>query len=123
MQDHFAEALDERAALLAHHWERAGEALEAARWHCRAAQWSGIASARDELDQWQRARALLADLERGPEATSLALEAGVRILSLAYRVGHSAVPLEETTAVYEEGRRRAAQSGDQRCARSGRTLH
>src|SRR4029079_6817856 len=29
--------LDERAALLAHHWERAGEAARAAEWHRRAA--------------------------------------------------------------------------------------
>ena len=36
-----AEHLDERAALLAHHWEEAGEALSAARWHRRAAEWVG----------------------------------------------------------------------------------
>ena len=33
-----AEKLDEHAALLAHHWEEAGEALAAARWHTRAAR-------------------------------------------------------------------------------------
>src|SRR5262245_19658316 len=37
----FAEKLNERAALLAHHWEAAGEALEAARWNRRAADWAG----------------------------------------------------------------------------------
>ena len=31
--------LDESAALLAHHWEAAGDALRAARWHRRAAEW------------------------------------------------------------------------------------
>ena len=36
-----AEHLDERAALLAHHWEEAGEALSAARWHRRAADVGG----------------------------------------------------------------------------------
>ena len=32
---------DERAAVIAHHLEQAGEALEAARWHRRAAEWIG----------------------------------------------------------------------------------
>jgi class 3 adenylate cyclase len=38
---HDPEHRDERAALLAHHWEEAGEALSAARWHRRAAEWVG----------------------------------------------------------------------------------
>jgi predicted ATPase len=37
----YPEQLDERAALLAHHWERAGEAARAAEWHRRAALWAG----------------------------------------------------------------------------------
>ena len=37
-----ADKLDERAALLAHHWEQAGDALEAARCHARAAGWAGL---------------------------------------------------------------------------------
>ena len=37
----YPERLDERAALLAQHWEAAGETLEAARWHARAAAWVG----------------------------------------------------------------------------------
>src|SRR5439155_10196843 len=34
-----ASDLDRQAALLAHHWDEAGEALAAARWHRRAAEW------------------------------------------------------------------------------------
>src|SRR5262249_30514844 len=33
-----SEKLDERAALLAYHWERAGDSREAAKWHRRAAR-------------------------------------------------------------------------------------
>ncbi len=33
--------LDERAALLAHHWETAGQSFEAARWNARAGAWAG----------------------------------------------------------------------------------
>src|SRR5205823_8197358 len=36
-----ADRLDERAALIAQHWEAAGEALEAATWSARAAGWAG----------------------------------------------------------------------------------
>ena len=35
-----ADKLDERSALLAQHWEAAGEPLEAARWSARAAAWA-----------------------------------------------------------------------------------
>ena len=37
-----SDKLDERAALLAHHWEGAGEAHQAAHWHRRAAEWAGL---------------------------------------------------------------------------------
>ena len=39
--EQYPERLDERAALLAQHWEAAGETLEAARWHARAGAWAG----------------------------------------------------------------------------------
>src|SRR5262249_8799396 len=39
--EQYPERLDERAALLAQHWEAARETLEAARWHARAAAWAG----------------------------------------------------------------------------------
>ena len=41
LEEVHAESPDEHAALVAHHWESAGEALEAARWHRRAAEWAG----------------------------------------------------------------------------------
>ena len=36
-----ADSLDEHSALLAHHWDEAGEALPAEQWHMRAARWTG----------------------------------------------------------------------------------
>src|SRR5262249_51244955 len=42
LEDLDAAKLDERAALLAHHWEAAGEPVLAARWHARAAEWIGL---------------------------------------------------------------------------------
>ena len=104
-----AEALDEQAALLAHHWERAGNAGEAARWHARAAQWSGVAGALPALRHWERVRALLPEAAETPETGALGLQACLGILGLAFLSGGSP---EEATAVFEEGQRRAERSGD-----------
>lgn len=41
-----AERLDEGAALLAYHWENAGEQLVAATWHARAARWRALTAHR-----------------------------------------------------------------------------
>src|SRR5262249_27256388 len=49
-----AEKLDEQAALLAHHWERAGEALVAANWLARAAEWAGARDREAMNRHWAR---------------------------------------------------------------------
>ena len=49
-----AEQLDERAALLAHHWEEAGDALEAARWHRRARRGRKTPTPRNRSDAGTR---------------------------------------------------------------------
>src|SRR5947199_406768 len=56
----YADKLDERAALLAHHWEAAGESLEAARWSRRAAEWAGVSDLAEAAAQWRKVRELLA---------------------------------------------------------------
>ena len=48
----YAEKLDEKSALLAHHCEQAGEAWQAALWHQRAAEWSGITNAAEGVKHW-----------------------------------------------------------------------
>jgi predicted ATPase len=50
--------LDERAALLAQHWERAGDAKLAARWHARAARWCGLGNVAEALRHWSQVWAL-----------------------------------------------------------------
>ena len=53
-----SDKLDERAALLAYHWEQAGEALTAARWYVRAAGVAGVpASPCSAGRRWCRAPA------------------------------------------------------------------
>ena len=79
----YPEALEERAALLAHHCEAAGNTLVAAEWHARAAAWAEVASPADCIRHWRRVRHLTNDLEPSPEIARLAARA---------RLAYSACP-------------------------------
>lgn len=103
------EGLDERAALLAHHYERAGEELEAARWHARAAQWAGYSGPAEAVQHWRRVRELAIALPQTPETVGLGNGSRIMILQFAWRLG---LPDEEVAAVFEEGRALAERSGD-----------
>jgi adenylate cyclase len=106
-----AARLDERAALLAHHWEEAGEAWQAACWHRRAAEWAGVTNAVEGLRHWERVRRLVRPLSHTPEALQLGIAACVGNLNLCWRL---ATPLAEATDVFEEGRLLAEAAGDVR---------
>lgn len=59
-----SERLEASAALLAHHWEAAGDAPVAARWHATAAAVAGLSDVDAALDHWRpgaRARESRAD--------------------------------------------------------------
>jgi class 3 adenylate cyclase len=109
--DVYADTLDEKAAVLAYHWEAAGEALEAARWYARAAEWTGVSDAAESLRLWRKSRALLAPLHASESAAALRLTACHRILNLGWRLG---LPKEDADALFAEGRALAGQSGDMR---------
>jgi predicted ATPase len=64
--------LDEEAGVLAHHWEEAGDRLQAARWHRRAALRTEDTDASESLRRWYKVRALLAQTAVSPETTSCA---------------------------------------------------
>ena len=85
-----AEHLDERAALLAHHWEEAGEALSAARWHRRAAEWVGRTDFAAATHHWGRVRALLRELPDDREAAALGIAACRQLLDMGWRRRHGA---------------------------------
>ena len=105
MEQHHTERLDEHAALLAHHWEGAGDALRAARWHRRAATWlrrGDLAEARRHLD---RVRDLVAELPDTPERAELGVMASVQLLDVGSRLG---LPEDEARALFEQGRTVAA---------------
>jgi adenylate cyclase len=101
--------LGERAALLAYHWENAGDAREAAKWHRRAAEWVGFNNPAEALRHWQSVRQLLDALPETPQ--NFAERAAVRgqmMIHLA-RLGD---PKDQATMLFREGRELAARSGD-----------
>jgi class 3 adenylate cyclase/tetratricopeptide (TPR) repeat protein len=105
------ERLDERAALIAQHWEAAGEPLEAARWHARAGAWAGANDPTRALGHWRKVRELTDPLPASPETTALGLEARFSWLNCGWRLGISD---KEAETVFWEADRIASQTGDVR---------
>ncbi len=103
--------LDERAALLAHHWEEAGEALVAARWHRRAAESPACPGFGWAMHHWERVRSLLRGLAQEPESLALRLAACTRLLTLGQRVG---VDAQVSRELLDEGQALADAAGDPR---------
>jgi adenylate cyclase len=101
--------LDERAPLLAHHYEEAGETLAAARWHRRAAEWVEQTDVPASTRHWARVRALLRELPGNPEGTELGVAACQQLLQMGWRVG---MGYDEAHALYEEGLALANSIGD-----------
>src|SRR5207249_2314900 len=101
--------LGERAALLAYHWEHAGDAREAAKWHRRAAEWVGFNNCAEALRHWGSVQQVLDTLPESPE--SLADRAAVRAQIMIHlaRVGD---PEDQATSLFREGRELATRSGD-----------
>jgi adenylate cyclase len=103
------EKLDERAALLAHHWESAGEVLEAARWHRRAADWVGTSDPATASGHWQKVRTLLGVAPESAETLALGLTARLRLLDFGWRLG---IDEEAAARILAEGKAIAGRSGD-----------
>ena len=94
--------LDEEAALIAHHWEEAGEDLVAARWHARAARWIGLRNYTEAFAHWRRVVALIGDTEDSSDAIRLRIEARRTLLMLGFRVG---IPEDDAAAIFAAGQR------------------
>ena len=109
LQELDPDRLDERAALLAQHWEAAGDHLAAARWSARAASWVGLNDIAEAVRHWRKVSELVEALPDSPESSALALGARVQRLSYGWRLGISE---QEASAHYEAGRELAQRSGD-----------
>jgi len=101
--------LDEWAALLAHHWEAAGERLEAARWNRRAAEWAGANAPADAIRHWRKVRELLVGIRESEETLALGVPACGQILGFGWRIG---LPEEEAEQLFAEGCALAERAGD-----------
>jgi adenylate cyclase len=101
--------LGERSALLAHHWEEAGDALQALRWHARAGEWLGTREPVEAMRHWQAVRRLLPEVPESSETLGLGTAACLQILNLQWRAGLSE---EEVAQVFAEGKALAERSGD-----------
>ena len=103
------ERLEERAALLAQHWEAAGEPLEAARWHARAAEWSGYNDPTQALPHWTKVRELADGLPESAESAELGLTARISLLNYGWRLG---ISRKEAEVMFYEAEALATQAGD-----------
>ncbi|MBW2400995.1 MAG: hypothetical protein JRG80_17300, partial [Deltaproteobacteria bacterium] len=101
IQEADPERIDENAALLAHHFEKAGNPLDAARFHARAATWAGTRDLGGTLRHWQQVRELARSLPNDPDVDNLRLVACLQILVIGgFRMGLSEAAVDE---IYEEG--------------------
>jgi class 3 adenylate cyclase/tetratricopeptide (TPR) repeat protein len=109
--DAYADKLDERAAALAHHWEESGDAVEAAKWHRRAAEWASHNDTASGLRHWRKVRSLIGAYPGDAGAESLALAACLGILNLGPRHG---LKEAEAQLLFDEGRTLAQHRADDR---------
>ena len=94
-----ADKLDERASLIARHYELGGSLLDAARWNARAAAWAGYSNPVEATRHWRRVRALTEHLDPSPEVADLAVNARLALLDYFWRIGaaaeHGGIPFTE----------------------------
>ncbi len=100
-----AGALDEHAALIAHHFEAAGDLAEAARWHARAAAWLEGRDPHAARRHWERLLGLVGEELRSPENARAGLRACGRIIHLGAFLG---LDFARGSELYRRGRALAA---------------
>jgi class 3 adenylate cyclase len=101
--------LDDRAALLAHHWEQAREPLRAAHWHRRAALHVGANHFPEAVRHWSRVRGLLGQAPESEEALAMGVEARGQLIVAAGRLGQAPDTVDD---MFDEARRLAERSRD-----------
>jgi class 3 adenylate cyclase len=79
--------LDEQAALLAHHFESAGDAAEAVRWHERAALWLEGRDPTAGMHHWERLVELAGAEPQSTDQAQAALRACARLVELGTNFG------------------------------------
>jgi adenylate cyclase len=106
----YPEEREVNAALLAYHWEEAGEEIEAARCHRMAGRLVGQSDMGEALRHWQRVRELARGVAESREMAGLGAEACSALLNLRVWLGAD----EDWEALFQEGIRFAERTGDLR---------
>ncbi len=99
------------AALLAHHFEEAGELLEAARWHEHAGRRGARSDPADGVRHCRRVTQLLAALPESRETLVLELTSRIALLEIGRIAG---IEERESQGLFEEARAVAERLGDPR---------
>jgi adenylate cyclase len=105
----FSDRLDERAGLLAHHWEQTEEKLEAARWHHRAAGVAGFADVHGAFFHWCQVLKLTKQSPLTDKTRALRLRSCCGALGIGGRVEMSP---QQVAAIFDEGGHLAKELGD-----------
>ena len=105
------DALEGKAGVLAHHWERAGDAWRAAHWHDRAAQRLALTHPGEATQHWMKVRSLLDRVPPSDESARLRVGSCTQILNLGWHLG---LTDEEVGQILNEGRAIAEKSDDLR---------
>jgi len=87
MEVHYSAQPGEFAALIAYHYEAAGQLVNAAQHEAHAAKWTGSTNSGQAIKHWRKVWALLEGQERSPSIDLLRALAGGRIMYLGWREG------------------------------------
>jgi class 3 adenylate cyclase/tetratricopeptide (TPR) repeat protein len=90
---------EEQAALLAYHYEQAGETLKAAQQNMRAAMWVGANETSQALRSWKKVRELLLDQPSSQPIDYLRMVACGQIVNFGWREG---ITPEDAKGYFEE---------------------
>ncbi len=107
----FKDRAEERASLLAYHFEQAGENLKAAQQNMRAAVWIGANDPSQALRSWMKVRELLSDQPPSKPIDYLRMMACGQIINFGWREGISA---EDALVYFKEAKQLALALGDMR---------
>jgi tetratricopeptide (TPR) repeat protein len=112
-----ANHLDERAALVATHFDRAGEHMDAARWNARAATWILRHDMPEAVSRW---RSVLRSLDAAAAAGTVPEDEQAERLALGIRARHRLIqfgarlgnPVEDAELLFGEGKAMAERLDD-----------
>ena len=105
--------LEEKASLLAYHFEQAGETFKSAQWNMRSAVWVGANDPRQALRDWKKVRELLSSEASSAQTDYLRMMAAGQIVNFGWREG---IPADEANVYFTEARNLALSLGDMRAS-------